>query len=140
MHDVTHSLFEPVEQEAMTLLLAGELPALQQLRAQIPYIRVVRRSFTAVGVYLKFDLADSVVPVDGAPSFVLSDVSGQVTRMIRGICFVLFVQLGRIHLLEGATFGGEEWPAKLTHFSLGYDDGERDWEGLKRTVSQSKRE
>jgi hypothetical protein len=137
MQENTNKLFDPIEVEALSLLLAGELPILKQLRAQIEHVVSVRRTFTTVGFYLKFELTGNVPDILGTPSFAISDVSGPVEGTTYGVGFVLFIKSGRLHFLEGATFGGEEWPTRIAKFSLGYDHGERDWAALQQSLSRA---
>jgi len=129
-----NELFAPIESEALNLLLAGELPILQQLRAQIERVVGVERTFTKVGFYVRFELPEDTAVIPGMPSFAISDVSGRVEGTTHGVCFVLFIKSGRLHFLEGATFGGAEWPTKIEEFSLGYDHGERDWAEVEKMI------
>jgi hypothetical protein len=124
----------PLEREAIDLLLAGDLPVLQQLRDQFRHVVAVRRQHTGVGFYTHFVFDSEVALVPGAPSFVIGDVAVYFEEARHGGILVLFVTSGKIDFLEGTTFGGDRWPEELKTYSLEYANGKRDWAALERTI------
>jgi hypothetical protein len=135
MTELTKSL-TPLETEAIRLLLAGEHPVLAQLRRQVDQIAGINRQFTGAGFYTTFELGSDVPGLPGLPRFAISDVSGSLGGTANGACFVLFIEAGKIKMLEGATFGFEDkWPSTVSTFKLGYDAGQRDWAALGQTLA-----
>lgn len=97
-----------VERDAMALLLEGDDPVLLGLRRQWSLVESVVRTPDAVGVYVDFELPDSVEALSGNPDFEVSDVWAD-TPGADTIGFVLFVRDGRIRFLEGYV-NGDHYP------------------------------
>jgi hypothetical protein len=118
-----------LERAALENLLAGELPALDVLRAQIRLGRVSARRMTGVGFFTTFALPADAPRVQG--SFRLGDVFATIDGLRHGVGFVLWVKGGVLDMLEGYTFD-ESWPAVIDGFTLEYiDQRERDLRELR---------
>jgi hypothetical protein len=120
-----------LENAVLHALLDGAHPALVALRDQLPGLVVVRRIATST------TFSTVLRPAPGAPRapiaarrVVLDDVHADAPGLGGGAGFALFVEDGRLARLEGATFGGEPWPADLAGFTLHPDDPERDLSDL----------
>jgi len=120
------------EQAVLEKLLAGEHPLLKQLREQLIGCRVRRREFTGAGFYTYFSVENIPVAVDAKVRF--GDVLAEVEGMVHGAGFVLYVEHGRLSVLEGYGYD-EPWPTTITAFALRYSTGEqRDWAALRKVL------
>lgn len=117
-----------LERAVLKKLLEGDHPVLERLRGQLAKCQVVRREMTGVGFLADLDVGE--IPEPQGIRFQLSDVAGAIPGMRHGAGFVLFVENGRLSLLEG--FGYDDpWPQTITRFTLEYDNGRgRNWKAL----------
>lgn len=104
----------------MGAALAGEGEALAILRRQLATCAVTARRNTGVGFY-----AD-LLPAAEAPSAQLSstelqiqDVYAEVDALENGAGFVVYIESGRLAMLEGFAFD-EPWPSVISTFSVKY--------------------
>jgi hypothetical protein len=92
----------------MPLLLAGEHPTLEILRGQLRMSSVRSVELSGVGFFAEFD-----VPVDAVtvtPSRIVGgDAKIELADVEHGAGCVLYVDEGRLAMLEGYTNGGEQW-------------------------------
>ncbi len=89
------------------------------LRDQIHSARVVRRTFTGCGFFVDIEVPETSAAVPDEPRFQLSGVCGNSPRLRHGIGFVLFVERGRLSMLEAFTYD-EPWPSDLEQIALAY--------------------
>lgn len=123
---------KPTELEYAVLerLLAGRYPLLEQLRKQLTVCHVSRREMTGAGFYTYFDVGD--VPVADDTTVRFGDVLAEVQGMVHGAGFVLYVEHGRLSMLEGYGYD-DPWPTEITAYTLRYTAGEhRDWVALRK--------
>jgi len=120
-----------LEQSVLHAFLDGAHPSLETLRDQIPGLVVVRRIATPT------TFSSALRPGSGAPRArmrarraVLDDLTADIPGLPGGAAFALFVEDGWLARLEGATSGGETWPADVAGFTLHHDDPERDLSDL----------
>ena len=116
---------EPLEEAVLTKLLVGELPVLVELRAQLPFLSVAKRTLTGVGFFTEFTVSPGAIPVPlpkGAGP--LGDVEADIERLEHGAGFLLFVKKGFLHTLEGYSMD-EPWPERIEGFSLRYERPDR---------------
>jgi len=106
-----------LERAVLDMLLAGELPAAETLRAQVRVGRVVERRITGVGFFTTFAVPPDAPRVHG--SFQLGDVLARIEGLSHGAGFVLWVKNGALDMLEGYTFD-ESWPHEILEFILEY--------------------
>ena len=94
------------------------------LRQQLTAASVSRRQFTGVGFFVDFAVPESVPRLDrllGTElNFKLGDVGAIFEDVNVEVGFVLFVRGGRIHMLEGYTYGDETWPEPQGRYRLFY--------------------
>jgi hypothetical protein len=94
--------------QLMPLLLAGEHPTLEILRDQLRVSRVRSVELSGVGFFAEFE-----VPVDAVtvtPSRIVGgDAKIELVGVEHGAGCVLFVDSGRLAMLEGYSYGGEPW-------------------------------
>jgi hypothetical protein len=114
------------------MLLAGDDPIFSSLRDQAEQLIVSSREMTGVGFFTEFAVARGAAqpPVDR--SFRLGGVSGIADGVRHGLGFVLFVENGLLHMLEGYTYD-EPWPDEVRGLRLSYDhDRSNDLSVLRR--------
>jgi hypothetical protein len=104
--------------EVLPRLLEGEDPVLLGLRAQQRQLTVGSVQLSGVGFF-----AELIVPPD-IPAVSLARMVGgnadiQLTGVMHGAGCVLFVEEGRLALLEGYTNAGEEWHPDSRVLSIG---------------------
>lgn len=120
------------EEAVIEKLLNGDNPVLGILRTQSQLGSVATRDATGVGFYTSF-----TIPADAprlmVDDFQLEDVGAEVDGLEHGAGFVLYVQGGALHLLEGYSYD-EPWPDEIGNFQLAYDRSPRE---LPITLSQA---
>ena len=110
-----------LETEVMQLLLAGQHPVLEILRAQFKCSRVKKREMTGAGFYLSFE-TDSALKATDISQITLGDVHAQIEGLKNGAGFVLFIVDGLVGCLEGYSYD-EPWPNEIKKYSLTYSHG-----------------
>ena len=112
---------EPLEAAVLEKLLDGDHPVLTALRHQLPGTRVTSRELTGVGFFTTFSVAAG--PLDRAPIVraIFGDVVATIPGLAHGAGFLLYLEDGLLHMLEGYTYAdAEPWPERIDEFSLGY--------------------
>jgi len=128
MNDLT-----TLERKVMQALLDGEDDILSILREQLEATVVVKRKMTGVGFFTTFAVSDDVRRADDR-SFKLDDVIASISGLAHGAGFLLYVEHGALHMLEGYTYD-EPWPKEISEFELTYTAGEqRDLEALRKIL------
>lgn len=88
------------------------------LRAQLDGLGVCDREMTGVGFFTKFRVAPSAHSLPSPSRLALgAHVSAETSALERGIGFVLFVEDGRLALLEAFTYD-EPWPDEIERFTI----------------------
>jgi len=114
----------------MQKLLDGEDEVLSILREQAKAIAVTEREMTGVGFYTTFFIPNGARHLPNNPSFKFGDVTAKTLGLNYGAGFLLYVQDGALHILEGYIYD-ESWPEEISVFELSYTTGHhRDMEGL----------
>jgi hypothetical protein len=107
-------------------LLDGENASLAKLRQQADTAQVLSREMTGVGFYTTLAVTPGLHRLDNR-SFTFGDVIAEIPGVRNGAGFLLYVQNGLLHMVEGYTYGDESWPDRITTFQLRYQKpGERD--------------
>jgi len=114
---------EPLEAAVLAMLLRGDHAVLAALRDQLAAATITRRELTGAGFFIDFAIPAAAPP---APVRTLrfGDVEASLAGLEHGAGFVLFVNDGRLTMLEGYTYG-EPWPSPVTDFALRYHDPAR---------------
>jgi hypothetical protein len=116
---------ESLERAVIEKLLDGDEPLLLCLRAQVTKLKVASREFTGAGFYTEFDsLGCEEMRISAESKIRFGDVVADLPALKNGIGFLLYVDNGLIHVLEGYTFG-EDWPEDVSGFALRYLDQDR---------------
>ena len=121
-----------LEHAVLAKLLAGEHPLLDQLRRQLAKCRVTRRELTGHGFFAYLDVGDVPPAADMKVSF--GDVVAEIEGMPDGAGFELYIERGRLYMLEGYGYD-DPWPTTISTYTLRYRTGEeRDWDGLRKVL------
>lgn len=118
------------EIQLMLMLLNGEDDVLRILREQLTNCEVCSRKMTGTGFFSTFRVDDKIESLPSNKSFKFGDVHAEVPGLKHGAGFLLYIDKGRLDMLEGYTYD-EGWPKDITKFQLSYIDGKRDLEKLK---------
>ena len=109
-----------LERAVVGLLLAGDDPVLEILRAQHAGARAIRRMFSGVGFVTDFALPPDVpAAIEAKSLFFLSDVGADLNGRAEAAGFHIQVKNGRLKLLEGFAYA-EMWPSSLQSFTTRY--------------------
>jgi len=123
-----------LEKAVMEKLLDGEDEVLSVLRQQLKAAVVSAREMTGVGFYTTFSVPDRVSRVPGNVSFKFGDVIAKMRELKWGAGFLLYVQEGALHMLEGYTYD-EQWPGRISSFELNYTPSNRgELENLRKVL------
>lgn len=122
--------FTRLEQAVIEMLLAGNDEVLFVLREQLEGCEVKSREQTGVGFYTKFELPDSVEISLNVRSFKIGDVFAEIEGIKHGAGFILYVEDGKLDMLEGYTFD-DPWPSEIGKFQLSYVGKTRDLGNIK---------
>ena len=107
----------PLEREVMEKFLNDNDSKFSILREQLKIATVTDRKNTGVGFYIDFLVPSSAPRISANPSFQIGDVVGKLNGELE-VGFVLFVKDGALSMLEGFTYGADEWPQKISDFQL----------------------
>jgi len=115
----------PLEREVLEKLLAGEHPVLEALRRQLASISVVEREQTGSGFFTKLSTIPSAAAAQVQTSSLrFGDIEATMDGLSHGAGFVLYVDDGRLTMLEGYSYE-EPWPEHVEKFSLRFSDPTR---------------
>jgi hypothetical protein len=107
-------------ERAVLVDIARQMPDYTEaLTHQLTQAKVVGRENTGVGFYTTLDVA-SVYPIRGLSS-PISHVGATVAHLQHGMGFLLWLKEGRMHKLEGFSYGGEstsDIDFESVHFEL----------------------
>src|SRR5262249_45426648 len=113
-----------LERAVLDMLLAGETPALAILRQQLDQAAVQSREFSGVGFFTHFTIPPAVPRLPLSDRLIFGAVEAELNSLAHGAGFVLFVEDGKLSMLEGYTYD-EPWPESLGPFRLRYHHAER---------------
>jgi hypothetical protein len=116
---------EPLEIAVLQKLLNGDHPILAALRDQIDGLSVKTRKNTGAGFFTEFSTAAAVRPASVPSGRIrFGDVQATVDGLKNGAGFLLLIEQGFLHMLEGYSYE-EPWPETIGEFSLKYTSPDR---------------
>ena len=120
-----------LERMVLEKFLQGDHPTLNTLRAQLSSVKVANREHTGSGFFSELHVADGApcAPIMGREH--ISDVVGKTESLELGLGFVLFIEDGRLSLLEGHTYGENLPIGPISLTELDYEEEPRQLSGLK---------
>jgi hypothetical protein len=108
---MTEKTVDEVLDEATRMLLAGKTPVLQRLREQYKAANTeIERSET--GLFVHFDVPDDVEPARTEERRIIRGVYATMDCLQHGMDFMIFVDDGKLSMLEGYTHQ-EAFPADM---------------------------
>jgi hypothetical protein len=107
------------ERAVITTILRPSHPVMDALRGQLAECQAIEREFTGVGFFTSLTVPSSVpaAPVT-RERLHLGEVAASMAGLEHGAGFVLFVDHGRLHLLEGFSNGPESWPDRIADWAV----------------------
>jgi hypothetical protein len=120
-----------LEIEVMRMLLDGDDEVLSALRKQLAKCKVKSRELTGVGFFTTFIPAQSDDVLSRVKSFKIGDVFAKIEGTKHGAGFLLYVENGKIYMLEGYTFD-DPWPSEIGEFKLCYINDVRNLTEIKK--------
>ena len=114
-----------LEIAVLTKLFSGNHPVLGALLKQVHSAAVCSREMTGAGFFTYFDLPNDVLSADMKPGKVqFGDVDAIIPGLEFGAGFLVYIQDGRIKMLEGYSYD-EPWPMEIMEFELRFSAEER---------------
>ena len=114
-----------MERDVLEKALAGDHPALSDLRMQLSMCQVSRRELTGCGFFTDLCVAPDAPRAQTAKRHIrLSDVTANVEGLEHGAGFVVYVDDGMLMMLEGFSFD-ERWPDSAERYTLDYRQRDR---------------
>lgn len=110
---------EELINEVMPLLLAGNGKIAKKLQQQFNSASYSIAENTNAGFYVQFNIGNSVLKLDSDVTFNFGDVIGN-TAAGNPFGFVLFIEHGRIKMLEGYSYAAD-FPSEVEPVELKYD-------------------
>lgn len=103
------STLSSLESQVLEVAFAGEGAALAALREQATDCEVISREHSGVGFFAQVAVADDRARLSGSAT--IGGIFAEIEGLTNGAGFVVFVESGRIHSIEGFTYD-EPWPAQ----------------------------
>lgn len=116
---------EPLEKAVLQKLLEGDHPVLTALRHQMSELSVKTRERTGAGFFTEFSMPRTAHPArmrSVKASF--GDVEATISGLKHGSGFVLYIENGLLHMLEGYSYE-EPWPEQVLDFSVRHSNPDR---------------
>ena len=110
-----------LEISVINKMLFGQGKVLFELRRQLSECHIVSRQMTGVGFFTNFSLINIYNNFFTNCNFKIGDVHGIADNINHGVGFLLYINNGRILMLEGYTYN-EPWPQQLVNLKLNYQD------------------
>lgn len=113
----------PLEREVLRQTLAGDHPVLTALRRQAAQTLVKQREFTGAGFYTQLLIPEEGLALRGTAR--IGEVSADIPGLRHGAGFVVYVDDGRLSLIEGFSYD-EPWPTSIERFAVHPPSGSPD--------------
>ena len=107
----------PFEHEAIATIVGQDHPVFEGLRMQLARSEVSEREFTGVGFFTTLAVPSDVPSVPVRRRLHLGDVAVTMDGVAHGVGLVLFVEDGRLALLEGFTYD-DPWPNEIVNYTI----------------------
>jgi hypothetical protein len=107
----------PFEHEAIATIVRGNHPVFAGLRTQLARCQVSKREFTGVGFFTTLAVPSDVPSVPLRRRLDLGDVHVTMDGVEHGVGLVLFVEDGRLALLEAFTYD-DPWPHEIANYTI----------------------
>jgi len=126
--------FTLLERSVIEQLLCGDDPMLKALREQFHESKASMRELTGAGFFTKIHVPANMQAVPQR-SFKLGDVEAEIDGLEHGAGFLLYIEKGQLHMLEGYSYD-EAWPSVIRSFKVSFTPGpDRDMPSLRKIWS-----
>jgi hypothetical protein len=112
------NMLTPLESAALERLLDRPGEGYEFLRQQLPRLTVADRKFTGIGFFTHFALYPSTAIQSIQLESPISGAAAELPGLEHRVGFLLFLQEGAIHTLEGYTHGDDVWPERTDEFRV----------------------
>ncbi len=103
------------EQTIIEHIIKKEAPEYEK---HLPYLSVDRRENTGAGVYVYFKYSAKVPLFSSENRTIGQSVFAEIEGLEGGAGFMLYIDEGRITLLESFSHGSEAWPDHISRFEV----------------------
>lgn len=110
-----------LERAVLAVLLEGDTPEFEILRAQATAAVAAKRELTGAGFYTDLCFRGHAPALPGNPRFMIGGVGAEISGLQAGAGFLLWGTAGLIDCIEGFAHLAF-WPAHVGAFSLTRDD------------------
>jgi hypothetical protein len=90
------------------------------IKSHIPFLRILNREYTGVGMYVNFIYSDegkSLNPIEPLSDTLSTNERVELPGLKFGLCFVIDITDGKINFIELVTYG-EDWDGSILNFSI----------------------
>lgn len=123
----------PLEQQVLSMILEGEVEELAIFREQLKAASVTEREMTGVGFYTTFKIPKELKRISSKASIKLGDVVAEIVGLNHGAGFLLYIENGSLHMLEGYCYD-EPWPEEASNFKLRHMSSDNRIESIKNEL------
>jgi hypothetical protein len=110
-------MLTPLEKEVLDMLLDKSEEPYATIKQQLSQAVVTKREFTGVGFYTHFKVPTGQSIRYDLPDMTIGDVGAELSNLLHGAGFLLFIRHGIVEILEGYTYD-EPWPTKIDQFKV----------------------
>lgn len=96
-------------------ILEKEAP---EYKKHLPYLSVDRRENTDAGIYVYFNYLDNPTLFSSENRTIGQSVYAEIEGLEGGAGFMLYIDNGRITMLESFSHGSGSWPAQILKFDI----------------------
>ena len=103
------------ERAVIEHILEKEAP---EYKKHLPYLLVDRRENTGVGIYVYFKYSENY-PLSSSENRTMGQsVYAEIEGLEGGAGFILYLDNGKITMLESFSHGSETWPVRILKFNI----------------------
>lgn len=103
------------ERAAIEHILKDDAP---EYKEHLRYLLVDKRENTGVGIYVNFKYIENPLLFSSEDRTLGTSVYAEIEGLESGAGFMLYIDEGRITMLESFCHGYEAWPAHISRFKI----------------------
>lgn len=103
------------ERTVIEHILKKEVP---EYIEHLPYLLVDKRENTGAGIYVYFKYSDPPPLFSSENRTIGQSVYAEIEGLEGGVGFMLYIDEGRITMLESFSHGSEAWPTHISRFEI----------------------
>ncbi|MCH8134920.1 MAG: hypothetical protein IIB77_02950 [Proteobacteria bacterium] len=114
---IRHHRPNQFEREVIRHILKKDAP---KYLSHLQYLFVDRRESTGVGIYVNFEYLERP-PIFSSENITIGEtVYAEIEGLEGGAAFLLYIEKGRITMLEAVAHVSDTWPADISKFEIQY--------------------